>query len=165
VPDAKLVIAGTRPECLPSFAQAKVDRERYAGVEFTGFVSDLSEFYDRVQVICCPIRAGGGTRLKIIEAAAHGLPVVATRLAAEGLDFENGSEIILEERPNRIAEACTSLLLNPARCRTIGSAARARVAVSYEISNVIGSLRQLLRSVIAGSNTSNENFSLDRAAS
>jgi glycosyltransferase involved in cell wall biosynthesis len=165
VPNAKLVIAGTRPDCLPSFVRAKVDPDRYAGVEFTGFVSDLSEFYDRVQVVCCPIRAGGGTRLKIIEAAAHGLPVVATRVAAEGLAFESGSEIILEERPNKIAEACTSLLLNPVRRRTIGSAARAKVSASYDISTVIDSLRQILRNVVADNNTSNNNFSLDRATS
>jgi glycosyltransferase involved in cell wall biosynthesis len=164
LPHAKLLIAGAHPECIPSFERAQIDCNEYVQVEFTGFLPDLSHFYDRVQLVCCPIRAGSGTRLKIIEAAAHGLPVVATPLAAEGLNFENGTEIILEEHPVRIAESCISLLLDPGRCRAIGSAARAKVAALYEQSTVISSIQQLIRRVANDSQISQDHFSWGRAA-
>jgi glycosyltransferase involved in cell wall biosynthesis len=83
--------------------------------------------------------------MKIIEAAAYGLPVVATRLAAEGLDFDESTEIILEDHADKIAKACIALLSDPERCRAIGAAARAKAAVTYQQSSVIGTLRELLR--------------------
>jgi glycosyltransferase involved in cell wall biosynthesis len=151
VPEARLLLGGALAERIPSFRRAQADqgarRKRYAGIEFTGFVTDVTQFYERVQVICCPIRSGGGTRIKIIEAAAHGLPVVATRLAADGLDFTDGDEIVLADDPAAIAQACIDLLLDPARCRAIGAAARAKAAARYHRKDVIASLRKRLRSI------------------
>src|SRR6266700_881188 len=71
-PDAQLIIAGDKPERIPSFASHP------PGVDFTGFVDDLDQLYRRVRIVCCPILAGGGTRVKILEAAAHGKAIVST---------------------------------------------------------------------------------------
>jgi len=150
IPQAKLLLAGACPDRIPSFDRIRAGGEEYAGIEFAGFVRDLNHFYENVHLVCCPIRAAGGTRIKIIEAAAHGLPVVATRMAAEGLDFVDGAEIILRERPDKIAEACIALLSDPERCREIGAAARAKAAAIYEQGSVIASLQVLLRSVVKG---------------
>src|ERR1043166_8610383 len=94
-PDARLIIAGGRPELIPCFGQP------HAGVEYAGFVDDLDVLYSKARIVCCPILSGGGTRIKIIEAAAYGKAVVSTRVGAEGLDFEDGSEIMLRDDPQR----------------------------------------------------------------
>src|SRR5204862_529929 len=104
VPAARLAVIGPCPELTASYHTAD------ESVRFTGFVDDLHSWYARARVVCCPIRHGGGTRVKIIEAAAHAKAIVATRLAAEGLDFEDGREIVLRDAPARLAEACVRLL-------------------------------------------------------
>ncbi len=151
LPEARLLLAGALPERIPLFrrvqAYQQAGRKRFSGIEFTGFVPEVTQFYERVQVVCCPIRSGGGTRIKIIEAAAHGVPVVATRLAAEGLDFTDGDEIVLAESPEAIAQACVALLSDPDRCRAIGTAAREKAAARYQLKNVIASVQKRLRSI------------------
>ncbi|MHC5733168.1 MAG: glycosyltransferase family 4 protein, partial [Nostoc sp.] len=65
-PEARLIIAGKSPENIRTYS------DNIPGVEFTGFVPDINALYDQTRVVCCPILSGGGTRLKIIEAAAYG---------------------------------------------------------------------------------------------
>jgi len=57
---------------------------------------------------------GGGTRIKLLDAAAYGLPIVSTRMGAEGLAFADAEHILLRERDADIAAACVSLLQDPA---------------------------------------------------
>lgn len=138
LPEARLLIVGNRHERIPSAAQNP------PGVSFTGFVESLSDLYNRTRVVCCPILSGGGTRVKIVEAAAFGKPVVSTRLGAEGLDFNDGREIILEDDPGRFAETCVELLADMARCETLGTAARAAAERLYDRDTVVKTIRQEL---------------------
>ena len=78
-----------------------------------------------------PLLAGGGTRLKILEAAACGVPVVSTSVGAEGLSFVNGEEILLRDDPARFAEAVALLLADPEARRRQAAVARARVEREY----------------------------------
>jgi glycosyltransferase involved in cell wall biosynthesis len=126
VPDSSLVIAGNKPERIPSFTRSD------PRLTFSGFVRDLRELYRRTRVVCCPILVGGGTRVKIIEAAAYGKAIISTTVGAEGLDFRNGSEIILSDDPAGFARACVELLNDPSRCRALGRAARAEAARLYD---------------------------------
>jgi len=144
LPQANLVIAGHLPERIPSFAQLCSSD---GGITFAGFIKNLRQFYNQLQLVCCPIRSGGGTRIKIIEAAAHGLPVVATRIAAEGLDFADGVEIVLTESPGAIAQACIELLSDPVRCREIGMAARAKATAVYQRLDAVASIRGHLQAL------------------
>ena len=130
-PEARLIVAGARPELIPAFNQPT------PSVEYTGFVPDLDALYRRTRAVCCPIQSGGGTRIKIIEAAAYGKPVVSTRVGAEGLDFEDGREILLRDDPRVFADACIELLENDALCGTIGDAARNKATALYDRRNVI----------------------------
>jgi glycosyltransferase involved in cell wall biosynthesis len=102
VPDAKLFIVGKHPEKIPAFSSSGAD----GSVSFTGFVDDIAACYAKARVVCCPIRVGAGTRVKIIEAAAFARPVVSTPLGAEGLEFRDNTEIVLRERDEDLAEAC-----------------------------------------------------------
>jgi glycosyltransferase involved in cell wall biosynthesis len=144
VPDATLIVAGTGSMDLPSCTAAP------AGVRFEGFVEDLDALYRRTRVVCCPLWAGGGTRIKIIEAAAHCRPVVSTRLGAEGLDMREGSEIFMRDTAETFALACAELLVDWSLCQRIGSAARDVVTRRYDRHNILLQLQESLMEALAG---------------
>ncbi len=143
VPDAKLLIAGARSERL------SIDPRRNPAVEVLGFIDDVAEIYGRADVACCAIRAGGGTRIKIIEAAAWGVPTVSTPLGAEGLDLVEGTEILLAESPRALADCCIRLLEAQADARAMGDAARAKIVRDYEHGVVVTRIADSYRSTMA----------------
>ena len=143
VPDARLLIVGNRPENIPSY-QAQPE-----GVKFSGFLSALDEAYNDTQVVCCPVLSGGGTRLKIIEAAAYGKAVVSTRVGAEGLEFQDDHEIIFRDGEAGFADACIQLLKDPERCRELGSHARDKTISLYDREQIISAITEHLESIAA----------------
>ena len=126
LPTATLIIAGFPPEKIPSYGSD------IPGISFTGFVEDLDGLYRKSRVVCAPILSGSGTRVKIIEAAAYGKPVVSTAMGAEGIQMDHGKEIFLYDNPNAFAKACIELLSDPGLCDRMGSAARAVVISKYD---------------------------------
>jgi glycosyltransferase involved in cell wall biosynthesis len=136
LPVARLFIVGSEPERIASHASPP------PGVEFTGFVDDLSALYQQTRVVCCPIRVGGGTRLKILEAAAYGKAVVSTTIGAEGIGFRDGEEIFLRDEPASFAAACVELLGNTSLGERMGAAARRVVGERYERGAVIDQIRK-----------------------
>jgi glycosyltransferase involved in cell wall biosynthesis len=141
---ARLIIAGNKPERIASFAGGP------PGVEFTGFVDNLEELYRRVRVVCCPVMSGGGTRLKIIEAAAYGKVIVSTRVGAEGLDLRDGEEIILRDGARAFAEACIDLLKDLTRCRAMGLAARKAVEPRYDRRHIVSRIKDTITEGLKG---------------
>jgi len=79
-----------------------------------------------------PLLAGGGSRLKILEAAASGVPVVSTAVGAEGLELSPGEEISIRDEPEAFADAVVRLLADPDAARTQAVKARARVEALYD---------------------------------
>ncbi len=139
VPGARFVIAGRNSA--PEF------RRRFDGipcVEFTGAVPDMRPQIARAAVCVVPLRIGSGTRLKILEAAAVAKPVVSTTLGAEGLDFADGSEILLADEPESFASAVVDLLNDARRRRRLGAAARRRVEHSYSLPTLQSALLNVL---------------------
>ena len=114
-------------------------------VTFPGFVEDLQPWYRRARVVCCPIYHGAGTRVKIIEAAAHAKAIVSTRLGAEGLDFEDEREIILRDAPAEIAAACVRLLSDAAAAARLGRAALQKARRTYDRGVVVQQLADIFR--------------------
>lgn len=135
-PEARLIIAGNKPERIPSFASHP------PGVEFTGFVEDLGQLYQRVGIVCCSILSGGGTRLKILEAAAYGKAIVSTTVGAEGLELRDGVEIVIRAGAAAFATACVELLGDPARCGALGVAAREVVARRYDRQQIVTRIKE-----------------------
>lgn len=80
------------------------------GVELTGEVPDVTAELAQASVVVVPLRFGGGTRIKVLEAFAHGVPVVSTTVGCEGLDVENGRHVLLADDPSSMAAACLRLL-------------------------------------------------------
>jgi len=114
-------------------------------VSLPGFVEDLQSWYRRARVVCCPIYYGTGTRVKIIEAAAHAKAIVSTRLGAEGLDFEDEREIILRDPPAEIAAACVRLLRDSDAAARLGRAALQKARARYERGTTIQQLADIFR--------------------
>jgi glycosyltransferase involved in cell wall biosynthesis len=97
--------------------------------------------------VVVPLRVGGGTRIKILEASAAAKAVVATRVGAEGLDLEQGREIILADAPNEFGAAIVELLRDPQRRRILGAAAREKIVQRYSQAGVGRSLDEVLAHV------------------
>lgn len=130
MPEARLIIAGKEPHHIRTYATG------VPGVEFTGFVDDIEALYLRSRVVCCPIFSGGGTRVKMIEAAAYGKPIVATQIGAEGLEMSDGQEFLLRNSPKQFAQACLELLQNDTLCEQLGLAARAAAIQHYDRNSI-----------------------------
>ncbi|MHB1052280.1 MAG: glycosyltransferase [Thiobacillus sp.] len=124
VPQARLIIAGARPDLIPAYQDAP------DGVEFTGFVDDLHALYARTRVVCTPIQNGGGTRIKIIEAAMHARPVISTSIGAEGLELGHENGILIADKVDELAEQCIALLNDPGRCECSGMTAM-QIAIQF----------------------------------
>jgi glycosyltransferase involved in cell wall biosynthesis len=77
---------------------------------YRGFVSELATSYDQADAVVVPLRAGGGTRIKVLEAFSFKRPVVSTTLGAEGLEVENEKHILIADHPQDFAEQCCRLM-------------------------------------------------------
>lgn len=129
IPGVRFVVAGRTP--------SEKFRRRFShvpGVEFTGTVPDLRPEISRATVCVVPLRIGSGTRLKILEAAAMAKPIVSTTVGVEGLDFVDGHDILIADRPAEFAAKIADLLRNPAQRESLGWAARRRVECHYSFS-------------------------------
>jgi glycosyltransferase involved in cell wall biosynthesis len=135
--DARLVIIGSGATAARSYPATD------PSVSFAGFVDELAPWYRTARVVCCPIYHGSGTRVKIIEAAAYAKAIVATRLGAEGLEFEDGREIILRDDLGGLASACVQLLQDAGSAQRLGRAAHARAADLYEHGAIVRRLAHI----------------------
>ncbi|MDP2997240.1 MAG: glycosyltransferase [Bryobacterales bacterium] len=100
-------------------------------IELTGPVEDAIEELARARVGVAPMLSGSGTRVKILEAWAAGLPVVSTAIGAEGLDARDGEHLMLAETADEIREAVSALLDSPGRREEMGGAARRLFESNY----------------------------------
>ncbi len=103
----------------------------------TGRVDDVRSYVARAKIFVVPLRIGGGTRLKILEAMAMGKAVVSTRLGAEGIEYEENTQIVLADTPKTFAEQVLSLLNDPQKTECLGREAREFVCQKYDW-NTIG---------------------------
>jgi len=141
VPDFRLEIvgAGAPPDLIAA--------ARRGDVRLRGWVADLDEVYRRATLAILPLHSGGGTRIKLIEAAAHGTPFVATRRAAAGLAFPSASGWFADS-PKGFADRIRELLASPAEARRRSAMARRFVRSRHDRARVIAALAQDLRSVL-----------------
>jgi glycosyltransferase involved in cell wall biosynthesis len=110
IPELTLSVVGRNPS-----AEIK-QLAKIPGVEITGTVDDVKPYMGSAEVMIVPLRVGGGTRVKIFEGMAAGLPIVSTRIGAEGLPVRDGENVFLADTPAEIADKI-SLLLQGAELR------------------------------------------------
>ena len=132
-PNARFKIIGGRP---PPSLQALAG----PGIELTSFVPDLRPHLAAAAAVVVPLRLGGGTRLKIVEAMAMGKAIVSTTLGAEGIEAIPGRDILIEDRPAAFAEAVLRLLAEPGLAARIGQSARQLAVNRYSWSEAARTL-------------------------
>ena len=135
VPHARFHIVGADPA--PEVRALASD-----AIVVHGRVPDVRPFLAASEVVVVPVRSGGGTRLKVLEAAASGKAIVSTRLGVEGLDFSADDLLIADDAPD-FARAVVRLLGDPKTRRAIGSRARL-VAGRYQWSAIGEEFRRIL---------------------
>jgi glycosyltransferase involved in cell wall biosynthesis len=123
-PTLRLCIVGRKPP------QSIVD-QRSANVEVTGVVDDVRPWIDRADAVIVPLRVGGGTRLKILEAMAMGKAVVSTALGAEGLDVVPERDLLAADDAAAFVTQICRLLDDPGLGWRVGAAARRLVTSRY----------------------------------
>jgi len=125
IPDVRLQIVGRDPS----------DRVKKLGadpaVDVTGAVPDVQPYLAAASLLAVPLSAGGGTRLKILEAFAAGLPVVSTPVGCEGIDAEHGTHLVVADLP-RFGEAVTEALTDSHRLARLATEAKVLAKQRYD---------------------------------
>lgn len=121
---------------------------RGPGVTATGWVTDVKPYVRSAAVCVVPLRMGGGTRLKVVEALSLGKAIVSTHIGSEGLDVGSGTHLELRDDPQEFADAVVALLDDEARRAELGAAARALVEQRYSWSQGGQTLEGLLVQVV-----------------
>jgi glycosyltransferase involved in cell wall biosynthesis len=121
VPEARLQLVGRNPT-------AEVRALAGPSVQVTGTVPDLDPWYARTRVALAPLLAGGGSRLKILEALAAARPVVSTTIGVEGLEDLVGRGVVVADDPAAMADAVVRLLTDPAGSDRLGRLGASAVA-------------------------------------
>ncbi len=119
-PRVRLIVIGAEPPPRHSLPEAEA-------IELIGFVEDVREPLAQYAVFVCPILSGSGVRVKLLEAFAAGIPVVSTRLGAEGLATADGEICALADDPPQFAQRVLKLIENPAEAANMARRARAEV--------------------------------------
>ncbi len=135
-PEARLIVVGSDPP----------PRHPYAGsapaIEMRGFVDDIREPLGRYAVLVCPVRSGSGVRVKLLEAFASGIPVVSTRLGAEGLARQDGEFCLLADEPDAFAERVLRLFEEPPMAEVMARRARAEVEANWDMAAITARLAE-----------------------
>jgi glycosyltransferase involved in cell wall biosynthesis len=143
VPDAQVRLVGVASPSVAGLADPPA-------VTLVGQVPDISTELAAADLVVIPLRYGSGTRVKILEAFAHRIPVVSTTIGAEGLDVTPGQHLLVADGPDAIARACAQLLEDVPLRRRIVDEAHALYLARYQSSRVQGEVGVLAREV-AGS--------------
>jgi polysaccharide biosynthesis protein PslH len=136
------IIGGQPPASIKALAGPRV--------ELTGFVSDLRPHLAGAAAAVVPLRLGGGTRLKIVEAMAMGKAIVSTTLGAEGIEAVPGRDLLIEDDPRAFAEAVNRLLAAPGLAARIGHSARQLAVNRYAWSGAARALENFYHRILDG---------------
>ena len=141
VPTVRFLIAGREPPpAITAYAA-------HPNVEVVADVPDMRDYYAKATVVVVPLRVGGGTRLKILEAMAMAKPVVSTAVGAEGIDVTPGIDIALADDPVEFAGAVVSLLGGQGRSE-LAAAGRRLVEQSYDWESIGATLESVYERVL-----------------
>jgi polysaccharide biosynthesis protein PslH len=136
-PELRLVLVGSNP------AAEIRDLARLPGVIVTGTVDDVRPYYREALASIVPLRVGGGTRMKILESMAAGVPVISTSIGAEGLDAVSGVNILPADTPEQTIQTLMELCRSRERWHSISHAGRELARTRYDWSVIGSSLQQI----------------------
>jgi glycosyltransferase involved in cell wall biosynthesis len=144
-PEAVLTIIGKDPpRALAGHGSASEQ------VEITGFVPDPATFLSETSAFIVPLQAGGGMRVKILDAWSRGLPVISTTVGAEGLVARDGENLLLADTPEAFAEAVVRVLREPALAARLAEGGRRTVEAHYDWRRVYPAWDDVYAQAVAG---------------
>jgi polysaccharide biosynthesis protein PslH len=143
VPDATIRLVGRGAGHLDSL-------RGIPGVEIVGEVPDVADELARARLVVVPLRAGSGTRLKVLEAFAFRVPVVSTSIGCEGIDAVPGTHLLVADRPDDFAQACIRLLTDDDLHHGVARDARMLFESHYRWDDIRQSVSHLVGSVVGG---------------
>jgi len=130
-PKAKIWIAGRK---IPDWVKRK---DVKGEIEVTENIPDARDAYGGATIMVAPIKGAGGTRLKILEAMAAGLPVVSTKVGVAGLKLTDGENVLIADTPEEIAEKAVSLLKDKRLAEKIGKAGKKHVEKYFDWESIV----------------------------
>ena len=133
LPEARLIVVGHSPGDSIRSLSGK-------SVVVTGSVDDLLPYYEQCLVSVAPLRAGGGTRLKILEAMALGRPVVSTSIGFEGIEVTDGMEILAADSAEDFAQDVLRLFEDQVLWHSVAQRARIKVQSTYNWDQIAAKL-------------------------
>jgi glycosyltransferase involved in cell wall biosynthesis len=142
-PELELVVIGAGNR-----AAADVLAREHAGIRVLGRVDDVRPQLEAAQAVIVPLRVGGGTRLKIVEALAAGRPVISTSIGAEGLDLTSGRELLLADTPATFAAAIGEVVGDPALAARLGETGRREMIARYDWSSIARGIAEDLEPLV-----------------
>lgn len=125
-PQARFVVCG---HALPDAWRLQWTDPR---IEWRGYVDHLPSVQAQSAVFLAPLRFGGGSKLKVLEALAASLPVVSTQEGVSGLDITSGQQALVADSAEGLAQAVSDLMSDPERARAIGLRAREHVSARFD---------------------------------
>ena len=143
--EVRLWIVGRKiPRDLIALAKTRQD------IEITESISDARDAYLASSVMVTPIMSGGGTRLKVLEAMAAGLPVVSTSTGVAGLGLTDGKEALIRDNLDDLCQQTLKLLNNAKKARNIGMAGQKFVKLHFDWQVIVGLHEPIYRKAING---------------
>jgi len=130
-PDVKTTIIGRNP---PKYILNLAKQD--PNLIVTGFVDDVRPYLEKAHVYVCPIRDGGGTKLKILDALAMGKPIVAHPIAVEGIEVEPEKQVLLAETPQEFVQQIGRLFKNEKLCEFLSKNGRELVVEKYDFRKI-----------------------------
>jgi glycosyltransferase involved in cell wall biosynthesis len=146
-PAARLILAGRDPS--PAVRAAVERAGSGMGIELCTSPASMDEVAKRASITVAPLRLGSGTRCKILDSMAWGLPVVSTTLGAEGIEVQDGEHLLVRDDPAEFAEAIVRLLSDEALWQTLRDASGELVRARYSWDCVFDPLNEALLELIA----------------
>lgn len=139
LPDARFYVVGQQPHARLARLAA------HPAITLTGRVPDTRPYIAAASVYVAPLRIGGGTRLKVLEAMAMGQAIVSTRLGCDGFDFGAGREVCFADEPATFATAVINLCRDRRAAAALGQRARAYVEAHYGWEAIVPQLEAVYR--------------------
>ncbi len=146
-PNVTLTIVGKNPP--QDFVRLAEDPA--SGVTVTGFVEDLDPYFAKSALMVIPVRAGGGMRVRILEAFARAMPVVTTTVGLEGIQAEPGEDVLVSDNPVDFARSVIELLQNKELEGKLSRNGRQLVEQKYDWQVVLENLHQTYQRLVTSS--------------
>jgi len=137
-PDVRFTIIGNNP---PAKLAEIAGNDK--NIELLGYVDDVRPYFANAMISVCPIKDGGGTRIKILDALAMGMPIVSTSIGCEGIDVTPGADVFIADTPEEFADKVDKIITNIDKRQSMSKNARKTAEDKYSWKTISEKLDRL----------------------